>query len=141
MIGEPTLPSATGLGLEAVDGIDDVVEAGACAAGDAASGNSDGKMRLAGTGSADQDDVTLLGDEATSGEVFHEGLVDRRAPELKAVEILGQWQLGDRELVFDRARLLLADFGVEQIANDLLGRVLAFDSSRHDLVGGSRHAG
>src|SRR5260370_10617981 len=140
MIGEPTLPSATGLGLEAVDEIDDVVEAAACAAADAASGNSDGKMRLAGTGSADQDDVTLLGDEATSGEVFHEGLVDRRAPELKAVEILGQWQLCDRELVLDRARLLLADLGVEQIADDPLRLMLAFDSGGHDLVEGGLHA-
>ena len=66
-------------------------------------------MRLAGTSPADQHGVALLGDESTAGEIVDEGLIDRRALELEVVEILGERQLGNGELVFDRPRLLLAD--------------------------------
>jgi hypothetical protein len=59
---------------------------------------------------------------------------------VEVVEVLGERQLGDGELVLDRARLLLADLGVEQITDDALGLMLAFDSGRHDLVEGSLHA-
>ena len=127
LIGEPTLPSVAGLGLEPVDEIDHVVESAAGAGADAASGDGDGKMGLAGAGPADQHGVALLGDEAATGEVMHERLVDRRALELEVVEVLGERQLGDGELVLDRARLLLVDLGVEQITDDALGFVLAFD--------------
>jgi hypothetical protein len=51
----------------------------------------------------------------------HERLVDRRALELEVGEVLGERQLGDGELVLDRARLLLVDLGVEQITDDALG--------------------
>src|SRR6266581_1095717 len=50
MIGEPALPSIAGLGLEPIDEVDYVVEPAAGAGSDAASGNRDGKMRLAGAG-------------------------------------------------------------------------------------------
>src|SRR5712672_3258796 len=72
MIGEPALPSIAGLGLEPVDEVDHVVEPAAGAGSDAASGNRDGKMRLAGAGPADQHGVALLGDEAAAGEVVDE---------------------------------------------------------------------
>jgi hypothetical protein len=140
LIGEPTLPSIAGLRLEPVDEIDDVVEPAAGASADAASGDSDGEMSLAGAGSANQYGVALLGDEAAAGEIAHERLVDRRALELEVVEILGQWQLGDRKLVSDRACLLLADLGREQVADDPLGLVLTFDGGGHDLVEGGLHA-
>jgi hypothetical protein len=39
-----------------------------------------------------------------------------------------------------RARLLLADLGVEQITDDALGFVLAFDGGSHNLVEGGLHA-
>src|ERR1700745_1256540 len=45
-------------------------------------------------------------------------------------------QLGDAELVFYRARLLLAGVGSEQIPDEALGFVLAFDRRSHDLVEG-----
>jgi hypothetical protein len=99
MIGEPALASIPRLGLETVDEIDHVVESAAGAAADAASGDRDGKMSLAGAGSADQHGVALLSDEAATGEVIHERLVDRRALELEVVEVLGERQLGDGELV------------------------------------------
>src|SRR6266853_5386915 len=114
MISKPTLSSVAGLGLEPIDEIDHVVEPAAGAAADAASGDGDGKMGLAGAGPADQHGVALLGDEAATGEVMHERLVDRRILELEVVEVFRERQLGDGELVLDRARLLLADLGVEQ---------------------------
>ena len=64
MLGDTTLPSVTGLDLQAVDEVDHVVEAAAGTRSDAASGDCDGHMCFAGAGSADQDGVALLGDEA-----------------------------------------------------------------------------
>ena len=54
--------------------------------------------------------------------------------------VFGERQLGDGELVLDRARLLLVDLGVEQITDDALRFVLAFDGRSHDLVEGGLHA-
>ena len=140
MIGEPPLPTVAGLGPEPVDEIHHVVEPAAGAGADAASGDGDGKMGLTGAGPADQHGVALLGNEVTTDKVTHERFVDRRAPELEVVEVLGERQLGDGELVLDRARLLLVDLGVEQITDDALGLMLAFDCSGHDLVEGGLHA-
>ena len=105
-----------------------------------ASGDGDGEMGLAGAGAADQHDVALLGEEAAAGEVAHQRLVDRRAVEVEVVDVLGQRQLGDGDLVLDRARLLLGDLGVEQIADDALRLVLALDGGGDDLVVGGLHA-
>jgi len=69
MLGDTTLPSVAGLDLQAVDEVDHVVEATANTGSDAASGNGDGQMGLAGTGTADQHGVALLGDEASIGEI------------------------------------------------------------------------
>ena len=85
-------------------------------------------------------DVALMGEEVAAGEVAHQGLVDRRVVEDEVVDVLGQRQLGDGDLVFDRARLLLGDLGGEQIANDLLRLVLALDGGGDDLVEGRLHA-
>ena len=140
LIGDPTLPSVAGLDLEPVDEIDHVVEPATGAGADAASGDGNGQMGLAGAGAADQHGVALLGDEATAGEVTDERLIDRRALELEVVDVLGERQLGDGELVLDRARLLLVDLGIEQITDDALGFMLAFDGCGHDLVEGGLHA-
>jgi len=97
-------------------------------------------MGLAGASPTDQDGVALLGDEAAAGEVVHQRLIDRRTFELEVVEVLGERQLGDGELILDRARLLLVDLGVEQITDDALGFMLAFDGRGHDLIEGGFHA-
>src|ERR1700738_3020198 len=140
MIGEPSLASIAGLGLEPIDKIDHVVEPAAGAAADAASGNGDGQMGLAGAGPTYQNGIALLFDEAAAGEIVDERLIDWGAPELEVVEVLGERQLGDGELVLDRSRLLLVDLRREQIANDALRLMLAFDSGGHDLVEGVLHA-
>jgi hypothetical protein len=87
-------------------------------------------MGLAGTGAADQNGIALLGDEAAAGEIIDQGLVDRCALELEVLKVLGERQLGDRELIFDRASLLLVDLGVEQVADNALGFVLTLDGGR-----------
>src|SRR6185369_2961472 len=140
MVCEPTLSRVAGLDLEAVYEVNHVVEPTATAGTDAGSGDSDGKVGLAGSGSADQHGIASLCDAAAAGEVVHERLVDRCALELEVIEVLGERQLGDGELVFDRARLFLVDLGLEQITDDALRFVLAFDSGGHDLVEGVLHA-
>ena len=136
MLGDTTLPSVAGLDLQAIDEIDHIVEAPAGTGSDAASGNGDGKVCLASTGAADQHGVTLLGDEASAGEIIDQRLIDRCAFELEVLHVLGKRQLCDGELVLDRAGLLLVDLGVEQVADNALRFVLALDGGCHDLVEG-----
>jgi hypothetical protein len=140
LVGDATLPSVTGLNFEPVYEIDYVVEPATGTGADATSGDGDGQMGLASASPADQHGVALLGDEAAASKVIHERLIDRGALELEVIEVLGERQLGDGELVLDRARLLLVDLGVEQITDDTLGFMLAFDSRGHDLVEGGLHA-
>ena len=83
------------LGLELINEIYDVVKTSARAGANAPSGDGDGKVGLAGAGSANQHDIALLGDEATTGEVGDERMVDRGVLELEVVEILGERELGD----------------------------------------------
>ena len=97
-------------------------------------------MRLARTGAADENAIALLGDEVAGGEVVHEDLVDRRVGEGKVGDVLGERQPGDRHLVLDGARQLLVDLGLEQIADEALGLVLALDGGGDDLVEGRAHA-
>jgi hypothetical protein len=90
-----------------IDDIDGGEEAPARSSADATPRDGDGQMGLACAGSADKDDVALLGDEAAAGQIAHESLTDRRVLEGEVVDVLGQRQFGDGELIFDRARLLL----------------------------------
>ena len=140
MVGDAALAAGAGLGLELVDEVDDVEEAAAGAAADAGAGDGDGDVGLAGAGAADQHDVALLREEAAAGEVAHQGLVDRRAVEVEVVDLLGQRQLGDGDLVLDRAGLLLGELGRQQIADDPLRLVLPLHGGGDDLVVGGPHA-
>jgi hypothetical protein len=83
MIGDAALSASTRVGLETIDEIDDVVEAAASAAADAASRDCDREMRLARPRSADEDGVALLAEEGAGREIADERLVDRSTVELE----------------------------------------------------------
>ncbi len=97
-------------------------------------------MGLAGAGAADEDGIALAVEEVAGGQVADQGLVDLGGVEGELVELLGQRQLGDGHLVFDRSRLLLADLRRQQIADDALRLVPAFDGAGHDLVKRGPHS-
>jgi len=97
-------------------------------------------MRLARACATDQHQIALTGQEAAAGEVAHQGFVGGRVGEDKLVDLLGERQLGDGQLVLHRARLLLADLGCQQIADDPLRLMLALHGGGDDLVVGSLHA-
>jgi hypothetical protein len=107
IVGDASLAAGSTFGLELIDEIDGGEEAPARSSADATPRDGDGQMRLACAGSADQDDVALLGDEAAAGQIAYESLIDRRVLEGEVVDVLGRRQFGDGELIFDRARLLL----------------------------------
>src|ERR1700733_13693360 len=92
IIGEASLATGSSFGLESVDQIDGVEKPAARAGPDTTTRDRHRQMRLAGAGPADQYDVALLSDEAAASEIAHQTLVDRRAAELEAADVLGQRQ-------------------------------------------------
>ena len=73
-------------------------------------------MGLAGSCSAYQHGVALLGEKGARREVADRNLVDERTLESEVVDVLGERQSRDGELVLDRAGLLFRDLGFEQVA-------------------------
>ena len=73
--------------------------------------------------------MPLFGQKGAARQTADQRLVDRRAGEVEVDDVLGQRQLGDGQLGFDRARLLLGDLGAEQIADDPRRLVPALDAS------------
>src|SRR3954453_18325470 len=57
----------------------------------------------------------------------------------KVLDVLSQRQLGDGQLIFDRARLLLGNLGAEQIADNPRRLMPALDAGGHHLVVGRPH--
>src|SRR5712692_1950509 len=141
LVGDAALSLRAGLGLEPVDEVDGGVEAASGAAADTVAGDGYREMTLAGAGSADQHGVALLLEEGAGGKIAHQRLVDRRAGEVEVGELLGQRQPRDGDLVLDRARLLLGDLGLQQLADDLRHRMLPLQAVGDDLVEGGAHAG
>jgi hypothetical protein len=92
-VGDAALTADLDLGLELVDEVDNVEEAGLAAGSDAAASDGYGDVALARAGAADEDDVALAVEERTTGKVVHELFVDRRALEGNVGELLGQRQL------------------------------------------------
>jgi hypothetical protein len=64
-------------------------------------------VALAGPGTVDEQNVALPRNERPSGQISNERFIDWRAGEVEVVEVFGERQLCRRELIFDRARLLL----------------------------------
>ncbi len=116
IFGEPPLSAGAGFAFKPVDEVDDGVEAASDATANAGSRDGYGQMRLAGAGAADQHGIALLGQEGAARQIADQRFVDRRAGGVELVDVLGQRQLGDRQLVLDRARLFLGDLGAEQVA-------------------------
>jgi hypothetical protein len=97
-------------------------------------------MRLAGAGSADQHGIALLDNKAAACQIADQRLVDRRAGEIEVINLLGQRQFGDGQLVFDRARLFVGNLGAEQFADNARRLVATFDTRGHHFVIGGAHA-
>lgn len=134
------LSVGAGFGIELVHQVHDIEEAPPFAASDAGPCDAHGKVGFAGPGATDEHDIALLFEELTGGQIAHQRLVDRRFLEAELVDLFRQRQLGDCHLVFDRARLLLADLGIQQVADDLLRLVLTLHRRGDDLIVGGLHA-
>jgi hypothetical protein len=81
-----------------------------------------------------------MGQELAARQIAHEGLVDGRSREAEVLQVLGERQLRNGDLVLDRARLLFGDLGLQQVADDALRFVLALHRRGDDLVEGGLHA-
>ena len=104
MIGDPSGLAGPCLGLEPVHQVDRVVEPDPGTDAHAGAADRDREVGLAGAGSAHQHRVALAREERARGELLDQPLVDRRRRELERGDLLGQRQLGDGQLVLDRAR-------------------------------------
>ena len=93
-------------------------------------------MGLAGSCSADQHGVTLLGEKGARREVADRSLVDERTLESEVVDVLGERQSCDGELVLDRTGLLFRDLGFEQVAAEALRLVAPLGDGQRLVVGG-----
>src|SRR6266436_361667 len=140
IFGQPPLPAGAGFALQPIDEIDDGIKAAPGAAADAGPRNSDRQMRLAGAGSADQHCIALFSQKGAARQIADQRLIDRCASKVEVRDVLGQRQLGDSQLIFDRARLLLGDLGAEQITDDARRLVPALDAGGHHLVVCRPHA-
>ena len=125
MLGQLAGAILAPLELQAVHEVGGVVEARPGAGPNAAAGDGDAQVRLARARAADQHDVALAPHERTGSEITHERLVDRSSGKFEAVEVLGERQSCDRHLVLDRPGVLLGDFGLQQLADDVRVRPLA----------------
>ena len=140
VFGQPPGAPGAGLGFQLVDQIHDVEEAAPGPIADDGPCDGNGDVGLARACPADQHDVALLVQELPAREVTHKRLVDRRAVEGELLDLAGDGQLGDGDLVFDRSCLLLVDLGGQQVADHLLRFVLPPDGRGHQFVVGRPHA-
>jgi len=79
IFGHPSLAAGAALGRKLVEQIDNVEEAATLACADAGASDRDGKVGLAGSGSADQHEVSLMSQEVAAGQVADKALVDRHS--------------------------------------------------------------
>ena len=103
-------------GDDEIDGVEETTADWA----DAASRDRDRQMRLARAGPPTRTTLRCWAMNSPLARSRTKILVDRRAFELEVVDILGERQLGDRELISDRTRVLLRYLRLEQIADEPL---------------------
>jgi hypothetical protein len=140
ILRHPSLAAGAGLCFKPVYQVHDGEEPAAGAIADTGARDGNREVGLAGARAADQHDVALMRQELAASQVAHQGLVDRRAIEGEVVDVLGQRQLGNGDLVADGPRLLLADLSRQQVAHDARRLVLALDRGADDLVVCGFHA-
>jgi len=119
---------------------------------DTGAGDADGEVGLACPRPADQDDVALLCEEVSTGEVPDQRFIDLGIFEPELFDLLGQWQFRDCHLVLDRPGvrplsrtrgvrgLTLADLGLQKLTDHPLRVVLSLHGGGEDLVIGRLHA-
>ena len=92
------------------------------------------------SGPADRHDVARRIEEGTVRELAQQPLLDKALREVEAVEFLRRRQLGDRQLVLDRARLLVRNLRRQQRAEDPLRGMAAPGCVGEHLVVDGLHA-
>ncbi|MNW03518.1 hypothetical protein D3C71_1994680 [compost metagenome] len=81
----------------------------------------------------------LLGEECSGRELAYQPFIHGRVGEVVVIDILGQWQFGEGDLVFDRPGLLLGNLRLQQVPDDTGRFVLTLDAGGHCLVVGAAH--
>ena len=112
MFREPALPTVSGLGLEPVNEVDDVVKAPSRSIADTASGYGDGQMRLASSEFTDEQDWFRTINVAAFGQVSH--LRRRHIRRLRVIELLQRFhsrQTSFPDSAFNRVAFPLFDLG------------------------------
>src|ERR1700738_5398058 len=75
IIGKTPLTALAGLALQPIDEIHDVEEPAACTVPDVGLRDGDGKMALAGSGAADENNIALFGDERPTSQIANERFI------------------------------------------------------------------
>ena len=134
IIGYAALLGRPGFHLQIVDQINDIEETPPQASPDAGACNGDSQMGLARTRATNQHSVALIGNESARGEILDQSLVDWCAIKGEVVNVLGQWEFGDLELITDGAGLFLDNLRLKQIAHNVRRLMLAFDPDGFNLL-------
>src|SRR5690606_17502697 len=82
-----------GFGVQLVHQVHDVEEAAALATADAGPGDADGKVGFAGPGAADEDDVTLMLEELSGGQIARQRFVTGVSSKLNSSTSLAKGSL------------------------------------------------
>ena len=137
IVGEASLAAGAAFGLEPIDEIDGGEEAAARPGADAASRDGDRRCVLPVPVPPTSTTLRCWAMKAPPARSRTRASLIGVSLNAKSVDVLGQRQLGDGELVLDRARLLLRDLGLEQIADEALRFMLAFERGGERLVVGA----
>ena len=104
IISKAPLTALAGFALQPIDEVDDVEEPAARAVSDAGPRDGDGKMALAGSGAADQNNVALFGDERPTSEIADKRLIDRCAGAATTRSTMAPCRLVPALSIFRRSR-------------------------------------
>src|SRR5208337_3732081 len=120
--------------LQLIDQIQHIVESGFPAVSDVLSGDRNGQMRLAGSGTPNHDDVGVIDKKIAIIEVSHLHLVNRRDREVKPVKILVYRELCQAHTVTDASDLPLRQLCFKKITQNLIRCCPALYTCRQYLI-------